>query len=97
MTAAAKEARLRVTEIFLSLQGEAATVGFPTVFVRLTGCPLRCRYCVVIDGICSASQPAIASSSRRMAWQVCTVSVSPHNCAAAIRMRYDAISMCSKA
>ncbi|HQX78190.1 MAG TPA: 7-carboxy-7-deazaguanine synthase QueE [Steroidobacteraceae bacterium] len=45
MTAAAKEARLRVTEIFLSLQGEAAMVGFPTVFVRLTGCPLRCRYC----------------------------------------------------
>lgn len=37
--------RLRITEIFLSLQGEAATAGFPTVFVRLTGCPLRCRYC----------------------------------------------------
>lgn len=38
-------ARLRITEIFLSLQGEAATSGFPTVFVRLTGCPLRCTYC----------------------------------------------------
>jgi 7-carboxy-7-deazaguanine synthase len=37
--------RLRITEIFHSLQGEAATVGYPTVFVRLTGCPLRCRYC----------------------------------------------------
>ncbi len=36
---------LRITEIFLSLQGEADTVGMPTVFVRLTGCPLRCRYC----------------------------------------------------
>jgi 7-carboxy-7-deazaguanine synthase len=38
-------ARLRITEIFLSLQGESTTVGLPTVFVRLTGCPLRCHYC----------------------------------------------------
>jgi 7-carboxy-7-deazaguanine synthase len=37
--------RLRITEIFLSLQGETRTVGLPTVFVRLTGCPLRCGYC----------------------------------------------------
>ena len=37
--------RLRVCEIFFSLQGESATVGSPTVFVRLSGCPLRCRYC----------------------------------------------------
>ena len=37
--------RLRINEIFYSLQGEARTVGFPTVFVRLTGCPLRCGYC----------------------------------------------------
>ena len=36
---------LRITEIFLSLQGESRSVGVPTVFVRLTGCPLRCRYC----------------------------------------------------
>ena len=36
---------LRITEIFLSLQGETAFVGLPTVFVRLTGCPLRCGYC----------------------------------------------------
>jgi len=36
---------LRITEIFYSLQGEARTVGLPTVFVRLTGCPLRCAYC----------------------------------------------------
>lgn len=41
----ARSERLRVTEIFFSLQGEARTVGFPTVFVRLTGCPLRCEYC----------------------------------------------------
>jgi 7-carboxy-7-deazaguanine synthase len=37
--------QLRITEIFHSLQGETSTVGLPTVFVRLTGCPLRCQYC----------------------------------------------------
>jgi 7-carboxy-7-deazaguanine synthase len=37
--------RLRITEIFHSIQGEADSVGWPTVFVRLTGCPLRCVYC----------------------------------------------------
>lgn len=37
--------RLRITEIFCSLQGEARAAGWPTVFVRLTGCPLRCGYC----------------------------------------------------
>ncbi len=37
--------RLKITEIFHSLQGEADTVGIPTAFVRLTGCPLRCQYC----------------------------------------------------
>lgn len=37
--------RLRLTEIFLSVQGEARDAGWPTVFVRLTGCPLRCTYC----------------------------------------------------
>lgn len=37
--------KLRITEIFYSLQGEARTIGLPTVFIRLTGCPLRCQYC----------------------------------------------------
>ena len=37
--------RLRITEIFYSLQGESSSVGLPTAFVRLTGCPLRCTYC----------------------------------------------------
>jgi 7-carboxy-7-deazaguanine synthase len=36
---------LLITEIFYSLQGESTTVGIPTVFIRLTGCPLRCQYC----------------------------------------------------
>lgn len=39
------EHRLRITEIFYSLQGESSFMGLPTVFVRLTGCPLRCGYC----------------------------------------------------
>ncbi|MGM0553066.1 MAG: 7-carboxy-7-deazaguanine synthase QueE [Pseudomonadota bacterium] len=37
--------RVRISEMFVSLQGEAAQVGWPTAFVRLTGCPLRCRWC----------------------------------------------------
>ena len=39
------EKTLKITEIFYSLQGESNTVGLPTVFIRLTGCPLRCSYC----------------------------------------------------
>ena len=36
---------IKITEIFFSIQGESKTIGFPTVFVRLTGCPMRCSYC----------------------------------------------------
>ncbi|MGQ0529333.1 MAG: 7-carboxy-7-deazaguanine synthase QueE [Panacagrimonas sp.] len=39
------EVRLRITEVFVSLQGETSRVGLPTTFVRLTGCPLRCQFC----------------------------------------------------
>jgi 7-carboxy-7-deazaguanine synthase len=39
------DTRLRVSEVFFSLQGEASRVGLPSVFIRLTGCPLRCGYC----------------------------------------------------
>lgn len=44
-TSAGRGLSLRVTEIFYSLQGESLPVGFPTAFIRLTGCPLRCSYC----------------------------------------------------
>ncbi|QNN47599.1 7-carboxy-7-deazaguanine synthase QueE [Thermomonas brevis] len=44
-SAARQTERLKLTEIFFSLQGEARDAGWPTVFVRLTGCPLRCTYC----------------------------------------------------
>jgi len=43
--ASPEHGHLRISEIFLSLQGETSRVGLPTVFVRLTGCPLRCHYC----------------------------------------------------
>jgi 7-carboxy-7-deazaguanine synthase len=43
--AAPTPARLKITETFVSIQGEADAVGWPTLFIRLTGCPLRCRYC----------------------------------------------------
>ncbi|MEQ1526309.1 MAG: 7-carboxy-7-deazaguanine synthase QueE [Gallionella sp.] len=45
MSVMPSEAQLRISEIFYSLQGETSRVGLPTVFVRLTGCPLRCVYC----------------------------------------------------
>lgn len=41
----AQDRRLRITEVFFSVQGESSRVGLPTVFVRLTGCPLRCSWC----------------------------------------------------
>jgi len=55
------EPQLRVTEIFHSLQGEAGSVGWPTVFVRLTGCPLRCGYCDTAYAFHGGSRRSIAS------------------------------------
>jgi 7-carboxy-7-deazaguanine synthase len=52
-----KSERLRVNEIFHSLQGEADAVGYPTVFVRLTGCPLRCQYCDTEYAFHAGSRP----------------------------------------
>ena len=45
MSNLALETSLRITEVFYSLQGESHTIGWPTLFIRLTGCPLRCQYC----------------------------------------------------
>ncbi len=45
MPHASPGAQLRISEIFFSLQGETRRIGLPTVFIRLTGCPLRCTYC----------------------------------------------------
>ena len=45
MSKSAGAPTLRISEIFCSLQGESSRVGLPTVFIRLTGCPLRCRWC----------------------------------------------------
>ena len=45
MSVTSASTSLRISEIFYSLQGESTRVGLPTVFIRLTGCPLRCTYC----------------------------------------------------
>jgi len=52
---------LRITEIFNSLQGESKTTGIPTVFVRLTGCPLRCDYCDTSYAFSGGEQRSLAS------------------------------------
>ena len=59
--------RLRLTEIFHSLQGEADTAGIPTVFVRLTGCPLRCHYCDTEYAFHGGAWHSIASVLERVA------------------------------
>ena len=59
--------RLRITEIFHSLQGETSTVGLPTVFVRLTGCPLRCQYCDTAYAFSGGEMQDIASVLEQVA------------------------------
>lgn len=60
-------ATLRVTEIFHSLQGESSRVGLPTVFVRLTGCPLRCVWCDTAYAFSGGESMSIADILQRVA------------------------------
>ncbi len=72
---------LRITEIFYSLQGEASRVGLPTVFVRLTGCPLRCVWCDTeysfTGGEAATIDAVLAEVSRYPAQQVCVTGGEP--------------------
>ena len=72
---------LRLTEIFFSLQGEASRVGLPTVFVRLTGCPLRCSWCDTTYSF-TGGEPAtiesvLAEVAKYPARQVCVTGGEP--------------------
>ena len=60
-------ATLRITEIFFSLQGETSRTGLPTVFIRLTGCPLRCGYCDTAYAFHGGSTMSIAAVLDAMA------------------------------
>lgn len=61
-----REERLRITEIFYSLQGESRPAGCPTAFVRLTGCPLRCEYCDTEYAFHGGRQMSINNILRRV-------------------------------
>ena len=72
---------LRLTEIFYSLQGEASRVGLPTVFVRLTGCPLRCKWCDTTysftGGEAASIESVLAEVAKYPARQVCVTGGEP--------------------
>jgi 7-carboxy-7-deazaguanine synthase len=72
---------LRITEIFYSLQGEASRVGLPTVFVRLTGCPLRCVWCDTeysfTGGSPATIESVLAEVGKYPARQICVTGGEP--------------------
>lgn len=75
------KAQLRITEIFLSLQGEGPSVGWPTTFIRLTGCPLRCHYCdtsyAFSGGTLRSLDDIIAVTAEQGARHVCVTGGEP--------------------
>lgn len=88
---------LRISEIFFSLQGETSRVGLPTVFVRLTGCPLRCTYCdttYAFTGGQSMTLEAIMAEVARHAPHFVTVTggepLAQKNCLRLLRLLCDA-------
>lgn len=72
---------LRLTEVFYSLQGEASRIGLPTVFVRLTGCPLRCTWCDTTysftGGEAATIESVLAEVAKYPARQVCVTGGEP--------------------
>ena len=67
MSHTASGALLRITEIFYSLQGETSCVGLPTVFIRLTGCPLRCTYCDTAYAFTGGQNMSVAEILKQVA------------------------------
>lgn len=88
---------LRISEIFFSLQGETSRVGLPTVFVRLTGCPLRCQYCdtaYAFTGGQNMTLQAILDEVKRYPTRYVTVTggepLAQKNCLTLLRLLCDA-------
>ena len=97
MSSSETGASLRITEIFHSLQGETSRVGLPTVFVRLTGCPLRCNYCdtaYAFTGGLSMTLQAIMDEVKRYPTRYVTVTggepLAQKNCLPLLRILSDA-------
>ncbi len=88
---------LRINEIFFSLQGESTRVGLPTVFVRLTGCPLRCGYCDTAyafhEGRTRTIDDVLAEVATHRVRHVCVTGGEPlaqHNCLSLLKRLCDA-------
>lgn len=67
MTEHILDAQLRISELFFSLQGETSRIGLPTVFIRLTGCPLRCSYCDTAYAFAGGQNLTLAEILRQVA------------------------------